>query len=53
MTGGMDADVVIVGTGPAGGMAACHLAATGLKTLILEKGTLPGPNPAAAPCRRA
>lgn len=41
----MDADVVIVGTGPAGGMAACRLAASGLKTLVLEQRTLPRPKP--------
>jgi geranylgeranyl reductase family protein len=34
-------DVVIVGTGPAGGMAAYELASRGLKVALLEKETLP------------
>lgn len=38
-------DVIIIGTGPGGGMAACKLAATGLKTLVLEKETLPRHKP--------
>jgi geranylgeranyl reductase family protein len=41
----MDADVAIVGTGPGGGMAACRLAGTGLKTILLEQRTLPRPKP--------
>ena len=36
-------DVVIVGTGPGGGMAACRLAGRGLNVLVLEKDHLPRP----------
>ncbi len=36
-------DVVIVGTGPGGGMAACRLAGRGLNALVLEKEHLPRP----------
>jgi geranylgeranyl reductase family protein len=38
-------DVIVIGTGPGGGMAACKLAASGLRTLILEKETLPRHKP--------
>ena len=34
-------DVAIIGTGPGGGMAACRLAKTALKVLVLEKSKLP------------
>ncbi len=34
-------DVIVVGAGPAGSMAAIHLADKGLKVAILEKGTFP------------
>ena len=37
----MKADIAIIGTGPAGAMAACHLADKGLKVVILEKSELP------------
>ena len=35
------ADVAIIGTGPAGAMAACHLADTGIEVVILEQFDLP------------
>ncbi|QXJ20740.1 geranylgeranyl reductase family protein [Actinomadura graeca] len=34
-------DVIVVGAGPAGSAAACHLARSGLDVLILEKTTFP------------
>lgn len=37
----MNVDVAIIGAGPAGGMAACRLARTGLRIAILDKCTLP------------
>lgn len=37
----MKANIVIIGTGPAGAMAACHLADKGIKVIILEKAELP------------
>ncbi len=37
----MDFDVVIIGSGPAGGMAAVQCAEAGLKTVLLEKVDLP------------
>ena len=37
----MKADVVIIGTGPAGAMAACRLATTGQRVVIVEQATLP------------
>ena len=41
----MKVDVAIIGTGPAGGMAACSLADSGLDVAILEKETLPRHKP--------
>jgi geranylgeranyl reductase family protein len=41
----MQYDVVIVGTGPAGGMAACRLAATGASVLLLDRARLPRVKP--------
>lgn len=38
-------DVVIIGAGPGGGMAACRLAASGLTVMLLEKRTLPRHKP--------
>jgi menaquinone-9 beta-reductase len=38
-------DVAIIGGGPGGGMAACGLAATGLRALLLEKETMPRHKP--------
>jgi geranylgeranyl reductase family protein len=37
----MKVDVAIIGTGPAGGIAACQLAGTGLRVAILEAKELP------------
>ncbi|UFU05807.1 geranylgeranyl reductase family protein [Ruania halotolerans] len=36
-----DADVIVVGAGPAGAASAHYLAAAGLEVLLLEKGTFP------------
>ena len=38
MTGNVDADVVIVGSGVAGALLAARLAAAGVKVAILEAG---------------
>jgi len=38
-----DYDVIIVGSGPSGSMAAYHLAVKGISVLLLEKATLPRP----------
>ena len=38
-----DADVIVVGAGPAGSAAATHLARAGLDVLLLEKSTFPRP----------
>lgn len=37
----MDYDVIIIGSGPAGGMAAIHCAQAGLRTALFEKESLP------------
>jgi len=36
-----EADVIVVGAGPAGSAAACYLARSGLDVLLLEKATFP------------
>lgn len=41
----METDVIIIGAGPAGGMAACRLAAGGLRVLLLEALKLPRAKP--------
>jgi len=41
----MNVDVAIVGTGPAGAMAAYQLAGSGLKIAVLESAVLPRPKP--------
>jgi len=39
--GGEDAEVIVVGAGPAGSAAALHLARSGVDVLLLEKGDFP------------
>lgn len=41
----MVVDVVIIGAGPGGGMAACWLAASGLRVMLLEKRQMPRHKP--------
>ncbi|GAA0230402.1 geranylgeranyl reductase family protein [Cryptosporangium japonicum] len=41
VAGGSDADVIVVGAGPAGSAAAYHLASAGLDVLLLEKTEFP------------
>jgi len=41
----MRVDVAIIGTGPAGGMAACDLASSGLKVVVIDKEKLPRHKP--------
>ncbi|WP_017593293.1 geranylgeranyl reductase family protein [Nocardiopsis potens] len=40
-TADLEADVIIVGAGPAGSTAACHMARSGLDVLVLEKTSFP------------
>ncbi|WP_017538097.1 MULTISPECIES: geranylgeranyl reductase family protein [Nocardiopsis] len=40
-TADLEADVIIVGAGPAGSAAACHMASAGLDVLLLEKTSFP------------
>lgn len=47
MAGTLNWDVIVVGSGPAGAMAAYELAKAGLKVAILEKKLFRGTKPAA------
>ena len=44
LTGVTDADVIIVGAGPAGSSTAYHLAKLGIDVLVLEKAEFPRPD---------
>lgn len=45
VSGGLSADVIVVGAGAAGSAAAFHLAARGRRVLLLERAPMPRPKP--------